>query len=151
MLPPPTPPATPGRDSSCCPRMHRSSRARRAASLLAADSARSRSRILDRGRSGMRDRLRAESAARSEAARRALELLCIRGQQLESRPGVAGGVGGGSMRRTWVVTGAGLLSAGGDTLEALEASLLAGKPLSRIDPETSVASAPIEGFDPKRY
>lgn len=55
------------------------------------------------------------------------------------------------MRRTWVVSGAGLVSAGGDTLEALHGFLLAGASAPRLDPETGLVVAPLTSFDPKRY
>lgn len=64
------------------------------------------------------------------------------------------------MRARWVITGAGMVSAGGDTPLDLGRAVASGVPLIRSipaerwggkDPDHALLAAPIGGFDPKNY
>lgn len=55
------------------------------------------------------------------------------------------------MTGSFVVTGAGLVTAGGDTSQDVLSTLLARKPLASARPDDGMVVATISGFDPKRY
>lgn len=55
------------------------------------------------------------------------------------------------MSGPWVVTGCGVVSAAGDTPEAVMNALVRGVPLGSTREDDRLAAAAIAGFDPKRY
>lgn len=55
------------------------------------------------------------------------------------------------MEDAWVLTGAGLVSAAGDTPQALFQALLAGVPLAAAHPDAGFPTAAFDGFDAKSY
>ena len=52
---------------------------------------------------------------------------------------------------SWVLSGAGVLSAAGDSPERLFSTLLQARPLARTGDDEPYPAAPLEGFDPKDY